>query len=307
MDLDGDGRTDIISGSWPGEIYFFRRLADGSFAAGQQLKDKTGKVINVGSASAAFAVDWDGNGTMDLLVGNVLGEVYFIPSEGKGQQLAFGTPRRSEAARKPIKVECDAAPVAADWDGDGKLDLLVGASDGSIVWYRNVGSVRESKLEAARPVLGPSRLGQGDDSHRQPGDWGVVVKFCVVDWNGAGRLDLVVGDRCGGFQDKPNQTEQEKTEERNANDKLPELRRRWAAAYRDYRRLLDAPPDETKKPEYAGQLDDTRELLRRTKDEIAAVQTIQERYRPNYQLHGFVWLFQRKARSAAPTVTQKGP
>ena len=35
MDLDGDGRSDILSGSWPGEIYFFRRLTDGSFAEGR--------------------------------------------------------------------------------------------------------------------------------------------------------------------------------------------------------------------------------------------------------------------------------
>src|SRR6266478_6512245 len=99
---------DIIYGSWPGEIYFFRRNADGTFAAGQQLKDRHGKVINVGSGSAAFAVDWDGNGTLDLLVGNVLGEVYLIPNEGKGKELAFGTPRRLEAAGQPIKVDRDA-------------------------------------------------------------------------------------------------------------------------------------------------------------------------------------------------------
>ena len=33
MDLDGDRRADLISGSWPGEIYFFRRQPDGKFAA----------------------------------------------------------------------------------------------------------------------------------------------------------------------------------------------------------------------------------------------------------------------------------
>ena len=48
MDLDGDGRTDIISGSWPGEIYFFRRQSDGKFAAGVTLKGLDGKPINVG-------------------------------------------------------------------------------------------------------------------------------------------------------------------------------------------------------------------------------------------------------------------
>ncbi len=307
MDLDGDGRTDIISGSWPGEIYFFRRQPDGSFAAGQQLKDKYGKALNVGSASAAFAVDWDGNGTLDLLVGNVLGEVYFIPNEGKGKELVFGTARRLEAAGKPIKVAGDAAPVAADWDGDGKLGLLVGAGDGSIVWFRNRGTPAQPTLDAPRTVLPPSRLGRGDDEVRRPDDWGTTVKFCAVDWNGDGRLDLVVGDCCGGFQAKPNQTEQEAAEERKANDNLPELRKRWAAAYRDYRQLLDASAPESSRPGYAGQLEILREQVRRTKDEIAAVQVIQERYKPNHQFHGFVWLFLRKPASDVSAATRKGP
>ena len=64
-----------------------RRKADGTFAAAEILKDRHGKPLNVGSASAAFAVDWDASGTVDLLVGNILGEVYFIPNEGKGKDL----------------------------------------------------------------------------------------------------------------------------------------------------------------------------------------------------------------------------
>ena len=303
MDLDGDRRPDILSGSWPGEIYFFRRQKDGTFAAGETLKDRHGKPLNVGSASSAFAVDWDGNGTLDLLVGNVLGEVYLIPNEGQGKALAFGKPRRLEAAGKPIRVSGDAAPVAADWDGDGRLDLIVGAEDGSVVWYRNIGSVGEPKLEAARTLVAKSPVGWGDDDRRRPGAWGLRVKPCVVDWDGDGRLDLLVGDRCGGFQAKPSQTAEEKAEERRANDRLPELRRKWADAFRRYRHASDAPDTETPaaKQERLQRLDALREEVRRLKDEIVAVQEIQGRYRPGYQSHGFVWLFQRKP------VARKGP
>lgn len=307
MDLDRDGRTDIISGSWPGEIYFFRRLADGSFAAGEQLRDRHGKVINVGSASAAFAVDWDGNGTIDLLVGNVLGEVYFIPNEGTGKELAFGTPRRLEAGGQPIKVNGDAAPVAADWDGDGKLDLLVGAEDGSVVWYRNVGSAREPRLEAAKTLIPKSPLGWGDDDKRQPGEWGLRVKLCVVDWNGDGRLDILLGDRCGGCNAKPTQTAGDKEDEKKANDRLPELRKKWAAVFQEYRTLDAAPAGDspTAQTERSNRLDALRTQLSRIKEEMVVVQEIQSRYKPGHQTHGFVWLFLRKPAEGVPAAPGK--
>src|SRR5260370_3181513 len=240
VDLDGDGRTDIIAGSWPGEIYFFRGQSDGKFAAGVPLKGRDGKPINVGSASAAFAVDWNGSGAMDLIVGTVLGEVWLVPNASKGMGLTFGTPRRLEAAGKAIKVTGDAAPTVADWDSDGKLDLILGADDGSAVWYRNVGSAREPKLEAARPLIGKSPLGWGGDDKRGPRDWGLRVKPCVFDWDGDGRADLLVGDMCGGFHAKPTQTDQEKEEERKANDRLPGLRKQWVPAFHHYRFATDA-------------------------------------------------------------------
>jgi hypothetical protein len=303
VDLDGDGRTDILSGSWPGEIYFFRRKGDGTFAAAETLKDRHGKPLNVGSAAAAFAVDWDGNGTIDLLVGNILGEVYFIPNEGKGEELAFGTPRRLEAAGQPIKVNGDAAPIAADWDGDGRLDLIVGAGDGSVVWYRNAGGAKEPKLEAARTLVKESPVGWGGDDRRGPGDWGLRVKPCVVDWNDAGRLDLLLGDRCGTFTAKPNQTPEEKAEELKANDRLPELRRKWADTFQRYRKASDEPEGEppAEKQDRLKRLEALREELRRFKDEIAVVLEIQGRYQPGHQSHGFVWLIQRKP------VARKGP
>jgi hypothetical protein len=308
VDLDGDGRTDIISGSWPGEIYFFRRNPDGTFAAGETLKDQDGKPLNVGHASTAFAVDWNGDGKFDLLVGTVLGTVYFIPNTGTGKELVFGKPVRLEADGQPIQVDGDADPVAADWDGDGKLDLLVGAEDGSVVWFRNAGTAKEPKLEAARTLIAKSPLGWGDDDKRGPADWGVRAKICVVDWNRDGRLDLLLGDRGGGFRAKPTQTEQEKAEERKATDKLPELRQQWAAAFSDYRRLQDTPEGDTPagREERTRRLEELRNRLARLKDEIVVVQEIQARYRPGYQAHGFVWLFLRKPAEAQPS-PPKGP
>jgi hypothetical protein len=300
VDLDNDGRTDILSGSWPGAISLFRRKADGTFAAPLTLKDRRGQPLDVGSASAAFSADWDGDGTLDLIVGTMTGDVHFIPNDGRPGVPAFGPPRLMEANGSPIKVAGDAAPVVADWDGDGTLDLVVGAEDGSVVWYRNAGRPRAPRLEAARPLIGPSPIGWGGDERRRPGDWGLRVKPCVVDWDGDGQLDILLGDRCGGFRAKPAQSDIEREEEQRANDHLPELRSKWAAAFRTFRELAEPPIGETTA---AGQerlrlREASRREMMRYKEEIAKVQSIQERYQPGYQSHGFVWIFLRLPRSS---------
>jgi len=47
VDINNDGNPDIISGSWPGEIFLFRGTEDHSFAAPEMIKDKDGKFINI--------------------------------------------------------------------------------------------------------------------------------------------------------------------------------------------------------------------------------------------------------------------
>jgi hypothetical protein len=282
VDLDGDGRSDILSGSWPGEVYFFRRNKDGTFAAAEQLKGRAGKPVNVGHASSAFAADWDGDGRPDLIIGTLTGEVVFLRNEGRKETPTFAAGVAVTAGGKAIKVNGDAAPVVADWDSDGKPDLIVGAEDGSVVWYRNTGTPSKPDLRPARPLVGKSPVGWGGDSKRRPGEHGLRVKPCVFDWDGDGRLDLLLGDLCGSFVGKPTRTEGEKVEEHSAAALLPGMRQKWAETFRAYR-----------KAGAGAEADDLRQKLTRLRDEIARLQEIEQRYRPQSQSHGFVWLFRR--------------
>lgn len=296
MDLDQDGLLDVLSGSWPGEIHWFRGTGKGKFAKSATLKGAGEKAIDVGRASVAFAFDWDADGDLDLLVGNILGEVHLVANEGSGKVPKFVHRGVIEADGAPVRVESgDAGPAVADWDGDGKPDLVVGCGDGSVVWYRNVGESMPPELARGGALIPASPLGWNDDAKRKAGDWGVRAKICVTDWNGDGKLDILLGDICGGRLGKAVQTEEEKREEARARSELPRLKEKWEATYQEYRELrqrIAMGQNSTAADEReAGEL---RAAMTRIKEEIIAVQKTQQRYKPSYQYHGFVWLFTRQ-------------
>jgi len=96
VDLDGDGIGDILTGSFPGELYFFQGKGEGQFAAPVKLQ-REGKDINLGPASTVFAVDWRGTGRLDLLIGNMQGDLYLIPNDGSNAKPTYGSRQKLEA------------------------------------------------------------------------------------------------------------------------------------------------------------------------------------------------------------------
>jgi hypothetical protein len=330
VDLDGDGHIDLISGSWPGEI-FFQGGPRHTFAAPIKLKDKSGKTINIGggrldsgdtllivgdatfdknargetviryegevieipetkqglitgTASSVHAVDWNADGKIDLLVGEIEGRVYFVPNEAKSKGLAFGKEQALLAGGKLIQVPGGhAGPFAAEWDGDGKIDLLVGAGDGSVWFYRNVGTPHEPKLAPGVQLVPAGAETQGPDTSREPRR-GVRAKICAVDYYCTGRLDLLVGDFTRNRAERPKPTAQEKAKQDKARSDLAKVMKH----YRGLESKLSGPEavkntvERTKAEKDIKALDKRRwELLR------AAVPS-------EYETHGWVWLFKRK-------------
>ncbi len=194
MDLDRDGRADVLSGSYlPGDLHLFAGASDGGFAAARVLTRADGEPLRVGRASWPFACDWDGDGDLDLVLGNMYGKVFLARNASGGAGLALAEPEPLRVAGAALEIpQTNAAPCVADWDGDGAHDLLLGTGDGSVLFYRNANRARgEPALEAARELLPKSPDGLPAVRLARPGP---RARVAVCDWNEDGRLDLVVGE-----------------------------------------------------------------------------------------------------------------
>jgi len=291
VDFDGDGKLDVISGSYsPGELYLFRGTGKGEFAEAEVIKDSQGRPLIAGSASAPFAVDWDNDGDLDLIIGNIDGTVSLSVNNGTRDKPAYLLPVPMRAGDKPIKLGGDAAPTVADWDGDGFPDLIVGDGSGQVKLYRGTNRMKNGtpRLMAARDLV--------------PGNNGVTgmrMKLCVTDFNGDGKLDLLAGDIVFNTQPARTLTDEEKQQQ-------AEVTRRYQQAMVDYQRAeieaMGGPP----RPGMSGMeiqqrqrkaADDPKVKELRAKFEEA--QLAMQKYQPQTQYHGYVWYFQRRDVPAA--------
>jgi hypothetical protein len=212
VDLDGDGRNDILSGSYsrmePAMAGLFQVLhgkPDGTFRKAEVLKGTDGEPLIIplngrgmteNICTRPFAVDWDGDGHLDLVVGNFAGTFHLFKGQGKGKFLP--QPEDIKAGDQPLKIEgYHSDPFVVDWDGDGDLDLLSGSSEGGVQWAENrAGPGKPPRLTPFRSLIGHGpQLEYGqilrDEDLKGPAS---CTRIWVDDVNGDGKLDLLVGD-----------------------------------------------------------------------------------------------------------------
>jgi hypothetical protein len=212
VDIDGDGHLDILSGSYSrmdrdmaGLFQVLHGKPDGTFRKAEVLNGTDGKPLIIprngqpmteNICTRPFAVDWDGDGFLDLVVGNFAGTFYWFQGEGKGKFRP--QPEVIKSGGTPVRINGHHSdPFVIDWDGDGALDLLSGSSEGGVQWARN---------RAARgkpPDLGPFqwlikpgrpiKYGELLSEQELTGPT-TATRVWAADVNGDGKLDLLVGD-----------------------------------------------------------------------------------------------------------------
>jgi uncharacterized protein (DUF2141 family) len=183
VDIDDNGTADMFIGHFAGNIEFHRNI--GTPTSPQfQREVSFFDSVNVGNYAAPAFFDINGDGDLDLFVGKADGRISFYRNDGTPQSFAYTLVSTNFAG---IDVGFNAKPSFADVDGDGLIDLLVGASDGKIHYYRNTGS-------AGNPVFTfmTDAFGSVDRMYES-----IPV---LVDIDGDGDVDLFVGHLRGGVE-----------------------------------------------------------------------------------------------------------
>jgi predicted neuraminidase len=217
-DWDGDGDEDILCGNTAGYIGYFENLGAGEgglpkWAAPQLLKSapegaakdaRTFRVLAGESGSiqgpceakwgytTLSVADWDGDQDPDIIYNSILSRLGMLRNDG-GKLIQ--TPFDSGQMEAPPKwywwqtespsslTQWRTTPLAIDFDADGSMDLVMLDQQGYLALRRSGGPAERVFLEPSGKPLQLNERSCGRSGR---------VKLEVVDWDGDGRLDLLV-------------------------------------------------------------------------------------------------------------------
>ncbi len=196
-DVDGDGKRDLIIG-WR-DLGFHTYLNQGT---NQAPVFSEPAVIEVDTDPKRWVmvtrmtpeiVDIDEDGILDIVQGSYTGDLYVNRGKGKGKFHKL-EPLQNKDGRGLRAGMCSSVSVA-DWNGDGKLDLVVFAAvkegENPVRFYPGLGGLRYGDPVPVEVREAPFRYAKGGGGVYDAG-------LCVADWDGDGTLDLILGNGDGG-------------------------------------------------------------------------------------------------------------
>lgn len=188
-DLDNDGQADMVIGDADGRLHYFRNTALPGQPATFLLTGPQWFSIDVGSNAAPFLTDRNGDGLVDLLVGERNGNVNLFLNNGTASTPQFNT-TPDEQVYGGIDVRQGGLPFGQSRPmvlpiGTQKEEImLVGTQLGHLFHYTDLQQNTFTLVDSSYAGL----------------DVGNIAAPAAGDLNGDGLADLIVGTSRGGVQ-----------------------------------------------------------------------------------------------------------
>lgn len=184
-DVDGDGDLDLVIGSGgDGELAYYENTGTSSAPV---FEERTGEAspfsgINVYYGAPTF-VDLDGDGDLDLVVGDYDGDVRYFENTGSKTAPEFTERTGEESPFSAISAGSYAVAAFSDLDGDGDVDMVLGGLDGTLRYFENTGGRRTPAFTELT----------GDQNPLAGLTTGTFSSPTAVDFDDDGDIDIVVG------------------------------------------------------------------------------------------------------------------
>ena len=184
-DIDADGDLDLFTGIREKKIFFYEN--EGSSKKERfQLSSKDFQSLEAGDITSPTFADLNGDGVLDLTVGDAKGDVIFFRNAGTKSACEF-LPSGENLPAQSLDVGYQCAPSFVDLDNDKDLDLVVGANSGKLTYWENVGAPQKPAWQE-RPSMFQNVVVK---------QWSTPV-FADIDADGD--QDLICGSKFGRLE-----------------------------------------------------------------------------------------------------------
>ncbi|HEX7320747.1 MAG TPA: VCBS repeat-containing protein, partial [bacterium] len=179
VDIDNDSDYDLFFGEQDGNINYYRNDGTAASAVFIFVTDNYAG-ISVGSFSAPYFCDIDGDNDFDLFIGRQDGTITYYRNDGTVTVPSWTFVSNTWFS---IDVITRSIPWFADIDADNDYDLFVGCAEGTVYFYRNTGTPASPNMVYV--------------TSNYTSDVGNTSAPSFVDIDNDGDLDLFIGEYIG--------------------------------------------------------------------------------------------------------------